>query len=61
MPAVWIAEGAAEGFTVNRGQCTRCYRDHSPEAAIGFNDTATEDPAGDGFSGVSRRNPIPVK
>lgn len=36
---------------MNRGQCTRCYRDHSPETAIGFNDTATEDPAGDGFSG----------
>lgn len=21
--ALWIAEGTAEGFTVNRGQCTR--------------------------------------
>ena len=46
---------------MNRGQCTRCCRDHSPETAIGFNDTATEDPAGDGFSGVGRRNQIPVK
>lgn len=29
---------------------------HSPETAIGFNDTATEDPAGDGFGGVDIRN-----